>query len=222
MDFFKFIQSLDELLYEVVSWMLFYPVTLWRMISSPLKLMLAAEAELGQAERKQFDDVVPPPLFLLITLVLVHVVELSLLGQSKLAVENPELSNMLGSDLNLTAFRVVMLSILPLAASIRLLRARRQHLDRQILKAPFYAQCYAAAVFAIMLAMAFGVAGRHLSLLHPGFLAITAIALLWLYVIEAYWYAAQLKVPLARGFRQASILLGQWLILLVATLMILR
>lgn len=219
MDFFKLLQSLDEVLYEVVSWLLFYPLTLWRMIKSPLKLMMAAESELLQSDRKQFDDVIPPPLFLLLTLILAHLVELVMLGRSKLAVENPELSNILGSDLNLTAFRVLMLSILPLAASIRLVRARGLKLDREILKASFYAQCYAAAVFTIMLVSAFAVAGDHLSLTHPAFLSITTLALLWLLVVEAHWYSGQLKVSLIRGFGQASILLGQWLVLLVVVLL---
>lgn len=219
MDFFKLLQSLDELLYEVVSWLIFYPVTLWRIIRSPLKLMMAAESELLQAERKQFDDVIPPPLFLLLTLILAHLVELVILGRSKMAFENPELSNLLGNDFNLIAFRVLMLSILPLAASVRLVRARGQKLDREILKAPFYAQCYAAALFTIMLVSAFAVTGRQLSLSHPGFLVITAFALLWLYVIEAHWYAAQLKASLLLGFGQASILLAQWFVLLVAVLL---
>jgi hypothetical protein len=221
MDFFKLLQSLDELLYEVVSWLLFYPVTLWRVIKSPLKLMMAAESELLQAERKQFDDVIPPPLFLLLTLIIAHLVELAILGRSKLAVENPELSNMLGNDINLTVFRVLMLSILPLAASIRLVQARGLKLDREILKAPFYAQCYAAALFTILLVSAFAVAGHQLSLSHPGFLSITALALLWLLVIETHWYSAQLKVSLIRGFAQASILLAQWLVMLVGVLLVL-
>lgn len=222
MDFFKIIQSVDELLYEIVGWLLFYPLTLWRVIRSPIKMMLSAESELVQSERKQFDDVIAPPLFLLLTLILIHVVELGVIGRSKLAAENPEFSQMIGSDFNLTAFRVTMLSILPLAASIRLLRARREVLDRQALKGPFYSQCYAAALFAIMLATAIGSAGARLSFGNPAFLLITAAALIWLFVVEAHWFAAKLDVPLANGLVQATILTMQWLVLLAVVLAILR
>jgi hypothetical protein len=124
-DFFKLIQSLDELLYEVVSWIIFYPVTVWRVIRSPIRTMLAAETELGQAEPKQFGDTIAPPLFLLLTLALVHLVELGVYGESYLAVQNPEASRLIGGDRNLLVFRIVMISILPLAAALRLARARR-------------------------------------------------------------------------------------------------
>ena len=36
MNFLKLIQSLDELLYEIMSWLIFYPVTLWRALTRPL------------------------------------------------------------------------------------------------------------------------------------------------------------------------------------------
>lgn len=210
MDFLKIIQSLDEILYEIVSWLLFYPITLWRMIRSPVRMMLSAEKELAQTEAKQFDDVIAPPLFLLLTLVLIHVVELALVGRVELAADNPEFSQLISSDFNLTAFRVVALSLLPLAAAVRLVRARGEWIDRPVLKAPFYAQCYAAALFAVGLALAFVSTGSHFSFRDPGFLPIIVAALLWLYVVEAHWFAEQLKLSLAKGFEQATVLLLQW------------
>jgi hypothetical protein len=47
MDFLKLIQSLDELLYEIMSWLIFYPVTLWRTLTKPLTMMTYSEVELG-------------------------------------------------------------------------------------------------------------------------------------------------------------------------------
>ncbi len=222
MDFFKIIESLDEFLYEIVSWLLFYPITLWRVIRSPIQTMLSAETELGQSEPKQFDDTIAPPLFLLLTLALVHLVELGVYGESYLSIQNPEAGRLIGGDRNLTLFRIVMISILPLAAALRLARARRSRLNRQSLKAPFYAQCYAAALFTLLLTTAFAAAGRHLELSDPKFLSLTALALLWLFVIEGYWFAVQLHGSIARGFGQATILVGQWLILLMGTLYVIR
>ena len=222
MDFLKIIQSLDELLYEVVSWLLFYPMTLWRVIRSPVRMMMSAEAELGQSERKQFDDVIPPPLFLLLTLALVHVAELGLFGRPQLAVDNPEIGKFVGSDLNLTIFRVLMLSILPLLASIRVVKARGLPLDRPVLKAPFYGQCYAAGLFALLIAAAMVAAGSPFSLGNPAFLAVAAIGLSWLFLVEAHWFSAQIGTTLARGFGLAAILLAQWVLVLVLALQILR
>jgi hypothetical protein len=217
MDFFKIIDSLDELLFEVVSWLLFYPVTLWRMIRSPLVMMKSAEAELAEAERKQFDDVIAPPLFLLLTLILLHFFELGVFGRSYLEIVHPDLSRMVGSDLNLTLFRIVMVAILPLAAALRLVRARGMTLDRLALKAPFYAQCYAAAMFALLLATAVAVAGEHalVNIGESGRIVVTGLALLWLYAIEIQWFAAQLGGSILRGLGQATILMGQWVTLIL-------
>ena len=39
MNFFQFLKSLDKLLYEVASWLVFYPVTMWRSARHPLAMM---------------------------------------------------------------------------------------------------------------------------------------------------------------------------------------
>lgn len=214
MDFFKLMQSLDELLFEIVSWFLFYPVTLWRMVRSPLATMASAEAELKESQQRQFDDTIPPPLFLALTLVGIHIIELGTLGHSYLVTVNPELSRTIGSDTNLTILRITIISLLPLTAAIRLVRAEGGHIDRPAIKAPFYSQCYAAALFGIMLALAIVAEGRVLAY-GPAFLSVMALAFVWLFLIEAHWFAAQLKVSLAKGAWQATILMAEWLILVV-------
>lgn len=218
MDFFKLMQSLDELLFEIVSWFLFYPLTLWRMIRSPLKTMASADIELKETQQRQFDDTIPPPLFLALTFVVISIFELTILGHSYLASVNPELSRKIGSDANLTVLRIVLISLLPLTAAIRLLRARGTHIDRPAIKAPFYSQCYAAALFGIMLALAFVAEGRELSYTGPAFLSVMALAFLWLFTIEAHWFAAQLNVSFARGAGQAAVLMAEWVVLVAAVI----
>ena len=39
MDFMKIIESLDEALYTVMCWLIFYPMTLWRAVARPLDMM---------------------------------------------------------------------------------------------------------------------------------------------------------------------------------------
>lgn len=68
MDFLKLFESLDELLYEIMSWLVFYPITLWRAIAHPLRMMNYADAELGDSETEQYTDALSPPLFLLLSL----------------------------------------------------------------------------------------------------------------------------------------------------------
>ncbi|MGV1794257.1 MULTISPECIES: hypothetical protein [unclassified Rhizobium] len=39
----KMPKSLEELLNELVSWLLFYPITMWRSVSRPLNMMRYAD-----------------------------------------------------------------------------------------------------------------------------------------------------------------------------------
>ncbi|MCX8573066.1 permease, partial [Aminobacter sp. MET-1] len=66
----KLLKSLEELLYELVSWLVFYPITMWRCVAAPLTMMRYADTELADRPEDQYDDTLSPPLFLLITLLL--------------------------------------------------------------------------------------------------------------------------------------------------------
>ena len=64
MDFMKWLNSLDELLYEVMSWLLFFPVTLWRASVQPLRTMGYVEQQVSVPAEEQYAAVLSPPLFL--------------------------------------------------------------------------------------------------------------------------------------------------------------
>ena len=215
MDFFKLIQSLDELIYEVVSWLAFYPLTLWRVISAPLTAMKAAEQELGVTDRKPFNDRLAPPLFLLLTLILLHALELATVGESAVVASDRGFSRLIDDDTNLIIFRVLMYSILPLTAALRLVQARNARLDRDRLRPPFYAQCYAIAVFAVLSDAAIYVVENGLVLRGPTYLISTGLALIWLFMVEARWFAAELQCSILKGVGEAALMIGQWLVLLV-------
>lgn len=214
MDFFKLIESLDEILYQVVSWLVFYPITLWRMISAPLKTMQAAERELTQSESKQFEDVVPPPLFLLLTILLVHVIELGA-GEGGVITSTRGLSRLISTDSSLIIFRILMFSILPLAASVRLMTARGVQIDTKALKGPFYAQCYAAGLFVLLSDGLALLIERHLSFEDPHYYAIFGGALIWLLVVETRWFVAELGCSLMKGVGLAATMIAQWALLFI-------
>jgi len=44
MDFLKIVRSIEGLLYEVMSWIIFYPTTMWRVIRHPLTMMKYSES----------------------------------------------------------------------------------------------------------------------------------------------------------------------------------
>ena len=49
MDFMRILQSLEEFLYEVMSWLVFYPRALWRTIGHPVAVAVYADSSCGRS-----------------------------------------------------------------------------------------------------------------------------------------------------------------------------
>ncbi|PZQ23913.1 MAG: hypothetical protein DI569_02805 [Sphingopyxis macrogoltabida] len=204
MNFFNLLKSLDELLYEVMSWLVFYPVTLWRALTRPLKMMDYSDAEQGDTEERQYTDTLSPPLFLLLTIVISHALELSTVGESAIVRDKTGLGGLVNDDSTLILMRVAFFSLFPLVMAARLVRARHVRLDRAPLKAPFYSQCYAAAPFALMVSGA-GIL-LQLKPLTMGIsgLALLIFALLWFGSLQILWFAQHLRISHWRAALHAS------------------
>lgn len=195
MDFMKLLKSLEELLYELVSWLIFYPITMWRSISRPLEMMRYADMELSDRLEDQYDDTLSPPLFLLITLLIAQGISTmfpSIYDPSKTPVA-------LTSTPNLLIGRGVVFSVFPLMMAVSLLRHRAIKLTRNSLRPPFFSQCYVAAPFALMVGLAFDL------MLIPGRgevlagLAVLVFAIVWYAAIEVRWFRIDLQVTAARA-----------------------
>ncbi len=216
MDFLKLIQSLDELLYEIMSWLIFYPVTLWRTLTRPLKMMDYSEAELGDAAGQQYTDTLSPPLFLMLTLVLSHGIELSTVGESTTVIDKTGLSGLISDDSSLILLRVAFFSIFPLVMAARLVRARHVKLDRETLKAPFYSQCYATAPLAMMVTGASILMRMTAAEAMLAGFALLIFALLWFGTLQILWFAQHLRSGRWRAFGHASRAMVEALILFSA------
>ncbi len=58
MDLMNLLRSIEALLYELVSWLVFYPVTVWRCLRHPHQMMAYAEKQLSEPTEAQFQDAV--------------------------------------------------------------------------------------------------------------------------------------------------------------------
>ncbi|MEG3171612.1 hypothetical protein U1708_05235 [Sphingomonas sp. ZB1N12] len=149
MDFMKWLSSLDELLYEVMSWLIFFPLTLWRAVFQPIAVMEQVEREAALPDDQQYAALVRPPLFLALALLLAHTVSAAL-GQTDEIIANTHgLAGLVNDNTTALAFRAVIFAAFPLFLAARIVRCRGAKLDRSSLRQPFYVQCYPAAVFAL-------------------------------------------------------------------------
>jgi len=175
----RLLKSIEELLYEIVAWFAFYPITLWRCIRHPLRMMAYAETELRDEIKLQYDDALSPPIFLLISLLIAHLIGL------RFGVDNSALPLVLQDERNILIFRAVAFSIFPLLMALLVMRARRAKLTRETLRPAFYAQCYIAAPFILVADLAIIFSSRPG--LGPVALAMFVLGLVWYWTVETLW-----------------------------------
>lgn len=218
MDFMRLLKSIEELLYELVSWLLFYPLTMWRTLRQPQAMMHYADVELTDDVSEQYTDTLSPPLFLLITLMLAHGVELALVNQTEPWAPPPLLAN----DSNLLMFRAVAFSILPLLMAVKLLRHKDARLTRDTLRAPFFSQCYVTAPFALLLSVGMLLTRTESEKARIAGLAGVLAAFVWYGIVETRWFKTDLGLSTASAALKViwTLLQAMLAILLVGAAMV--
>lgn len=190
MDFMKLLKSLEELLYELVSWLVFYPVTMWRCVVKPLGMMRYAGSELADRPEDQYEDTLSPPLFLLITLLLSQG-----LSGALPSIYDPAIgARQLGSVSNLLIARGVIFGIYPLCMAVTLLRWKKARVTRNTLRPPFFSQCYIAAPFAFILVLGLDFASMPYEQGLPVGLATMAAATAWYAQAQIRWFKQDLGI----------------------------
>lgn len=220
MDFMKLLRSLEDFLYEVMTWLVFYPRTLWRVIRHPMTLMAYSDAEQAKGEDDQYLETLNPLLFLMLTLLMVHGAELSVRSQL-MPVQLGVLTPLLKSDVNLLLLRGVVFSVFPLLFAVTLLHRLRLPLDRKSLKGPFLAQCFTATLFAGLLSLSTLILQVGAGPMRLIGLGLVPTALAWYLTVQSAWLSRFLKIGRLTALMMAMglIILGALSVIAVALLM---
>lgn len=152
MDFLKILRSVEELLYEVMSWLIFYPRTLWMTLRRPLRTMKYSDQEQQDKPDKQYLETLSPPLFLVLSIILSHGIEVAA-GLKMPEIRDGLAAGIVSSDQNLLAFRALMFSTHALLYAAVFLWLGGKRLDRDSLRTPFFAQCYLSGTTSIMVGL---------------------------------------------------------------------
>lgn len=211
MNFMQLLQTLDDLLYEVMSWLVFFPITLWRTLTRPLSMMEYANSELHDRPDQQYADTLSPPLFLLLTLLISHALGQALgNGVNPIVASNKGLAAYITSDGTLLLLRLVLFSIIPLMLAAALLVGSKQAVTRERLKGPFYAQCYPAGGFAFVLGIAVLLIHHERGLAqHSGHVMLMAAMVAYV-AVQVGWFRRHLRSGLfaAASYAGGAILGG--------------
>ena len=208
MNFVQWLNSLDDLLYELMGWLIFFPMTLWRVIRHPLQTMAYAEQQLLLEPEKQFRGTVNPPIRLILTIVLVQAIGIAAGdGTSPILRSRHGLSGLVNDNTTLLLLRLVLFGLFALVLATRKVRRSGTVIDRDTLKAPFYAQCYAIAPFALLASggLTVAVSPYHFSwLVVLGAIAFVA-AFVFYGIVQVRWFSQELGQSHWRSFVDASV-----------------
>jgi hypothetical protein len=203
MDFLKIVKSIEELLYEVMAWLVFYPRTLWQTIRHPSEMMKYSEVEQTEAPEQQYNDTLSPPLFLMLSILIAHAIEVAM--HERIVLHSGLAEELVKSHEYLLMLRAIAFSIVPLMFAVALLKGLGRAIDREKLRGPFYSQCYVAAPFAL----AFGLSSVAVRSPYHGLriagVAGALIAVAWYIWLQAGWLSSHLNISIGR-----SLLMALW------------
>jgi hypothetical protein len=192
-------RTLGEILYEVMTGLLFYPRTLWRVLLWPTEALVSPLAGRNGTGRDEAvnapPDLVSPPLFLLISIGLAHALDLTLRG---------ELGEAASPGLGPLLFRALAFSLFPLVMAAGTLHRQGRPVDHATLREPFELQCLCAAPFALSLSVAVILLGSPTATTRLAGGAIAVAAVVWYLSVQTRWLHHRLAVGGFRAFRTAA------------------
>jgi hypothetical protein len=202
MSFLTILRSIEEFVYELMATVYFYPRTLWQVLVRPLQMARYAQAEQHDSPKDRYVDSVSPPLLLMLTVVLAHLVEIAV--RVKLPTATTGVGQVIyGSEQNLLLYRALLFSLLPLEAAVGVVRRRGEKVDRETLRGPFYVQCFLATPLVLSFLVA-GVllAGAHGLGMVKG-VAVGVVGIAWYVTIQTSWLHKSQQLTTGAALRAA-------------------
>jgi hypothetical protein len=202
MGFFQILRSIEDLLYEVMTWLVFYPRTLWQVIRHPVVMIDYSDHEQTDNADEQYTDTLSPPLFLMLTILICHGLELAF----RTSIDSPTTGIgklLLSSEENLLILRSILFSIYPLMFAVGLLKRSGKPLDRKTLRAPFFSQCYLGALFALIVSISTILIRAKSENMFIAGAVIGLAAIVWFVWVQAIWFAEHLQLTRTTGVNLA-------------------
>lgn len=150
MDFFNFAKAVEQGIYDVMMWILFYPLTLLRMLVSPASTLQYVYAEARGNPDVAFSEAMRPALMIFISIAIGTFLTPFTDEQRALLQGTPIGSLVTSSWFFLIFYRMVVFSFFPLCGALLLDMLTPGPISRETLRTPFYLQCYICAPFALV------------------------------------------------------------------------
>lgn len=224
MDIFKLSKSLDELIFDVMMWVIFYPYTLARIIFTPDKaIQYVAEEMSDPNDRFPFDNGISPPLFLFLSIVLGWAISIDV-PAADLAESNSNFAKLVAdSGWNELLFSMALYCIFPLTAAVLCEWRTPGGITRETFRLPFYQQAYLCGPFALIsyTALLFASASRDgMTILF--YFAFVLGALAWFLFVQTIFFRRSIARNYLTAFGWALLSLTLGLVLFFTIAMVLN
>lgn len=149
MNFSEVVKQIEQFIFELLMWVIFYPYTLVRVLFRPTKMLRYVGEEITADPDTAFGNAIRPPLFLFLCIAIGSVIAPIGAEQAKVLAQN-EVGRLLNASwINLLAFRTLGFSAFALAGALIIDLITPGTVTRNSLKLPFYQQCYVCGPFAL-------------------------------------------------------------------------
>ncbi|MCA0257439.1 MAG: hypothetical protein LCH47_12695 [Proteobacteria bacterium] len=187
MDFLGAMKAIEQFAYELMSWVLFFPLTIYRVIINPVRMMDYVAAETEKDETVAFAAAMRPTLFLLLALT-IGVLTVPFTEAEVLIISATRLGKAItDSWVTLVMFRMIVFTAFPIAGALIHDLFTPGEVDRNTLKKPFLQQCYIMAPFALITSPCLTLASR--GDLWAGLALLVSV--IWLITVETLFFRRQ-------------------------------
>lgn len=168
MDIFNLPKVIEQGIYDVMMWILFFPLTLGRMIIRPRKTLAYVREQALEDPDLAFTDAMRPAIFLAIAIIIGNFFSPDDFETLRKAAPNEFGKAIYATWMTAAAFSVVAACLIPLVGALLLDLLTPGKITRATMRIPFDQQCYIGApstlAFALLAgvgAQIFGVIGSH-------------------------------------------------------------
>ncbi len=149
MDFSAIVKQIEQFIFELLMWVIFYPYTLIRVIFRPTRMLRYVTSQISADPDEAFGSAIRPPLFLFLCIALGSVIAPIAAEQSEALAATEAGRWLTASWVNLLAFRTLGYSVFALTGALLFDLITPNEVTRSSLKLPFYQQCYVCGPFAL-------------------------------------------------------------------------
>lgn len=184
MDFLNATRAIEQFAYELMLWVLFYPLTVIKVIINPGRMMDYVATESLKDEKEAYANAMRPALFLLVSLA-IGALFVPLTPQEVAAISSSRMGNAITESLMaLLLFRMVIFTFFPITGAVIYDLFTPGSINRDTLRLPFAQQCYIMAPYALVTSPCLILAGRG----DVWAVGALVVAILWLLFAEMVFF----------------------------------